>query len=41
MTQHDDNIRLRHMLEYAQGAVGLTEGKDRTDLEADRKLENA
>ncbi len=41
MTQHDDNIRLRHMLDFAKEAIGLTEGKDRNDLEADRKLELA
>jgi uncharacterized protein with HEPN domain len=41
MTQHDDNLRFLHMLEYAQEATGLTKGKERADLESDRKLELA
>ena len=39
MTQHDDTLRLRHMLEHAQEAVRLADGRGRGDLDADRLLE--
>lgn len=39
MTQHDDAVRLRHMLEHAREAVALSEGKSRTNLGAERTLE--
>jgi uncharacterized protein with HEPN domain len=39
MTRHDDIVRLRHMLEHAQEAVQLANGKGRGDLDADRLLE--
>ncbi len=39
MTRHDDNVRLRHMLDHAQEAVELAEGKRRDDLDGDRLLE--
>ncbi|MBL7134175.1 MAG: DUF86 domain-containing protein [Phycisphaerae bacterium] len=39
MTQHDDAVRLRHMLEHAREAVGLSEGKSRASLSAERTLE--
>jgi uncharacterized protein with HEPN domain len=41
MTQHNDTIRLRHMLDHAQEAVVLVGGKDRADLNRDRVLELA
>ena len=41
MTQHDDNVRLGHMLEYAREACALTQGRTRADLLADRVLELA
>lgn len=36
MTRHDDGTRLRHMLDYAQEAVNLAEGRRRADLDEDR-----
>ena len=39
MTRHDDAVRLRHMLEHAQEAVALSEGKSRPSLSAERTLE--
>jgi uncharacterized protein with HEPN domain len=41
MTQHDDEIRLRHMLEHAREARGMIQGKERADLLKDRILELA
>ena len=41
MTQHDDAVRLRHMLEHAREAVVLCEGENRANLSADRTLELA
>lgn len=38
MSQHKDKIRLRHMVESAQEALGLIEGKTRTEVETDRVL---
>ena len=38
MSQHDNRMRLRHMLDYGQEALGLTKGKQRADLESDRIL---
>ncbi len=35
MTQHDDSVRLRHMLEAAETAVRLANGKQRSDLKKD------
>ena len=34
----DDFIRLQHMLDAAQEAIGFAEGKNRIDLEIDRML---
>ena len=34
----DDTVRLRHMLDAAQEAVSFLQGKQRSDLVADRKL---
>ncbi len=39
MTQHDDIVRLQHMLEHAQEAVAMIEGKERADLQRERMLE--
>jgi uncharacterized protein with HEPN domain len=41
MTHHDDEIRLRHMLDHAREARGMVQGKSRTDLQKDRMLELA
>jgi uncharacterized protein with HEPN domain len=35
---NSDNIRLRHMLDYAQKAVAFTSGKKRNDLDNDEML---
>ena len=39
MTRHDDKVSLKHMLEHAQEAVLMIEGKDRADLRSERMLE--
>jgi uncharacterized protein with HEPN domain len=39
MTEHDDIVRLQHMLENAREAVAMIESKDRTNLQRDRMLE--
>ena len=41
MTQHNDMIRLRHMLDHAKEAAGLIAGKDKTELQHNRVLELA
>jgi uncharacterized protein with HEPN domain len=41
MTQHNDMIRLRHMLDHAKEAVALIAGKYKTELQNDRVLELA
>ncbi len=41
MTRHDDVIRLRHMLDYAQEAVEMARGRQREDLQRDRMLQLA
>ena len=41
MPQHDDIVRLRHMLEYGREALDLIKGRQRADLESDRTLELA
>jgi len=41
MTQHDDVIRLRHMLDHALEAVEMARGRQREDLERDRMLQLA
>ncbi len=38
MSQHDDRVRLRHMLDYGREALTLTMGKQRADLESDHVL---
>jgi|APSaa5957512622_1039677.scaffolds.fasta_scaffold78082_3 uncharacterized protein with HEPN domain len=39
MTQHDDIVRLHHMLDTAREAVAMIEGKERLDLPRERMLE--
>jgi uncharacterized protein with HEPN domain len=41
MTQHNDMIRLRHMLDHAKEAEDLISGKDKTELQHNRVLELA
>ncbi len=41
MTQHDDNLSLRQMLDHAREAHALVAGKSREDLDRDRVLELA
>jgi uncharacterized protein with HEPN domain len=41
MTHHDDEIRLRHMLDHAREARSMVQGKKRADLKKDRMLELA
>lgn len=36
MTQHDEHVRLRHILDAAREAVGIVEGMSRADLDRDR-----
>jgi len=38
MSEHDSDIRLRHMLDYAREAVSVTQGRSRADLDSDRLL---
>jgi uncharacterized protein with HEPN domain len=41
MTQHNDMIRLRHVLDHAKEALDLIAGKDKTELQHNRVLELA
>jgi len=41
MMQHEDEIRLRHMLNHAREAVAMVVGKKRADLQHERMLELA
>ena len=41
MMQHDDKIKLRHMLDHAKEAVALVRGKEKSDLQKNRLLELA
>ena len=41
MTDHDDKIRLRHMLDHAQEAISMVGERQRQDLGQDRMLELA
>ncbi|MHB0915211.1 MAG: HepT-like ribonuclease domain-containing protein [Thermoleophilia bacterium] len=41
MTLHDDEVRLRHMLDYSREALELVKDRSRTDLDSDRVLELA
>jgi uncharacterized protein with HEPN domain len=38
MTQHNDAIRMRHMLDHARKAVAMARGQTREDLDRDEKL---
>lgn len=39
MSQHSDDICLRHMLDHAREAVAMVSGKTRKNLDSDRMLE--
>lgn len=41
MTLHDDEVRLRHMLDYSRKALELVKDRSRSDLDDDRVLELA
>ena len=41
MTHHDDEVRLRHMLDHAREAISMVQGKKRADLRKNRMLELA
>ena len=41
MTDHDDKVRLRHMLDRAQEAISMVGERQRQDLGQDRMLELA
>jgi len=38
MTQHDDGVRLQHMLNYSRKAISMIQGRVRADLIADEML---
>ena len=38
MSRHDDETRLRHMLDHAREAVEMSRGHTRADLDRDRRL---
>jgi hypothetical protein len=38
MSQHEDVVRLRHMLDHALEAAEMVQGKTRSDLDKDRQL---
>jgi uncharacterized protein with HEPN domain len=38
MSRHEDEIRLRHMLDHAVEAVKMARGRTRSDLDLDRQL---
>ena len=38
MTQHDDKVRLRHMLDYSRKATAMIQGRTRGDLNTDEML---
>jgi uncharacterized protein with HEPN domain len=41
MTQHDDTVRLRHMLDHALEAIAMAQGRQQGDLDTDRMLQLA
>jgi uncharacterized protein with HEPN domain len=41
MTDHDDRVYLRHMLDHAREAVGFARDRKREDLDTDRLLQLA
>jgi uncharacterized protein with HEPN domain len=38
MQNNEDAVRLRHLLDAAEKAIGFAKGKSRSDLDADEKL---
>jgi len=38
MSRHEDEVRLRHMLDHAREAAHMASGRTRADLDADRQL---
>ncbi|PKQ27479.1 MAG: hypothetical protein CVT63_07800 [Candidatus Anoxymicrobium japonicum] len=38
MTRHDDDIGLRHMLDYSRRALAMIEGRSREELNTDEML---
>ena len=38
MTQHEDQVRLRHMLDYSQKAIAMIQERSRADLDNDEIL---
>ena len=38
MSQHEDTLRMQHMLDHAKEAWSLVQGKDRMDLDSERVL---
>lgn len=38
MPQHDDQVRLRDMLDYAHQAIAAIDGRSRDDLDTDAVL---
>jgi uncharacterized protein with HEPN domain len=38
MTQHDDKVRLRHMLDYSRKATAMIQGRTRQDFNTDEML---
>ena len=38
MTQHDDKVRLRHMLDYSRKAATMLQGRTQADLNTDEML---
>lgn len=41
MSQHDDDVRISHMLDYSREALELSKGRSREDLDTDRTIELA
>jgi uncharacterized protein with HEPN domain len=41
MSRHDDEVRLRHMLDHAREAVQMMEGRTLADLQENRMLQLA
>ena len=39
MSQHNDEIRFRHILDHSREALGMIQGKKRSDLDSNRMLE--
>lgn len=39
MSRRDDQVTLRHVLEYAREAIEMASGRSRADLDSDRMLE--